>query len=80
MMQKPKKWLKPCNMGTHLRVLSESFQMNTNMTVFRWFSKEIKNIFVLALGMKEASALEGLSTQELHVHTALFATVKVYFL
>ena len=26
-------------MGTHLRVLSESFPMNTNMTGFRWFSK-----------------------------------------
>ena len=25
-------------MGTHLRVLNESFQMNTNMTGFRWFS------------------------------------------
>ena len=25
--------------GTHLRVLSESFPMNTNMTGFRWFSK-----------------------------------------
>ena len=24
-------------MGTHLRVLSESYQMNTNMTRFRWF-------------------------------------------
>ena len=26
-------------MGTHLKVLSESFPMNTNMTGFRWFSK-----------------------------------------
>ena len=26
-------------MGTHLRVLSESFPMNTNITWFRWFSK-----------------------------------------
>ena len=25
--------------GTHLRVLSESYPMNTNMTEFRWFSK-----------------------------------------
>ena len=25
--------------GTHLRVLSESYPMNTNMTVFRWFPK-----------------------------------------
>ena len=33
------KWLKPCHMGTHQRVLSESYPMNTNMTRFRWFSK-----------------------------------------
>ena len=26
-------------MGTHIRVLGESFPMNTNMTGFRWFSK-----------------------------------------
>ena len=26
-------------MGTHLRVLSKSYPMNTNMTGFRWFSK-----------------------------------------
>ena len=35
----PKKWLKPWHMGTHLRVFSESYQINTNMTGFRWFSK-----------------------------------------
>ena len=27
-------------MGTHLRVLSESFQMNTNMTGFGWFIRK----------------------------------------
>ena len=27
------------HVGTHLRVLSESYPMNTNMTGFRWFSK-----------------------------------------
>ena len=26
-------------MGTYLRVLSESYPMNTNTTGFRWFSK-----------------------------------------
>ena len=26
-------------MGTHLRVLGESFPMSTNVTGFRWFSK-----------------------------------------
>ena len=30
--KKPGKWLKPWQMGTHLRVLSESFPMSTNMT------------------------------------------------
>ena len=44
-------------MGTYLRVFSESFPMNTNMTGFRSFSK---NPCVLALRMKVASALEGL--------------------
>ena len=33
------KCLKPWQMGTHVRVLGESFPMNTNMTGFRWFSK-----------------------------------------
>ena len=33
------KLLKPWYMGTHLRVLSESYLMNTNMTGFRWFPK-----------------------------------------
>ena len=45
-------------MGTHLRVLSENFPMNTNMTGFRWFPK---NLCVLVLWTKVASALEGLS-------------------
>ena len=36
MMQKPKK---KKDMGTHLRKLSESFPMDTNMTGFRLFSK-----------------------------------------
>ena len=30
--KKPEKWLKPWHMGTHLRALSESYLMNTNMT------------------------------------------------
>ena len=32
----PEKWLKTWHMGTHLRVLSKSYPMNTNMTGFRW--------------------------------------------
>ena len=37
--KKPEKWMEPCWIGTHLRVLSESYSMNTNMTGFRRFSK-----------------------------------------
>ena len=43
MMQKaPEIWLKSWHMGTHLRVLSESFPMNTNTTGFSWFSKILR--------------------------------------
>ena len=45
-------------MGTHLRVLSESNSMNTNMTGFRLF---FKILCILVLWTKVASALEGLS-------------------
>ena len=37
--KKQKKWLKPWHMGTHLKVLSDSYPMNTNMAGFRWFPK-----------------------------------------
>ena len=43
-------------MGTHMRVLNKSYPMNTNMIGFRWFSK---NLCVLVLWMKVASAFEG---------------------
>ena len=39
------KWPKPWYIGTHLRVLSESYPMNTNMTWFRWFSKIFASLF-----------------------------------
>ena len=45
-------------MGTHLRVLIESFPMNTNMTGLRWFS--ITFVSLQVLWMRVASALEGL--------------------
>ena len=55
-------------MGTHLRVLSESYPMNTNMIGFRWFSKIFAS---LCFGRTlQASALIGLSN--------LFAAVKWY--
>ena len=44
------KWLKSWHMCTHLRVLSERYPMNTNMTGFRWFSTT-----------KVVSTLEGLN-------------------
>ena len=50
-------------MGTHMKVLSKRFPMNTNMTRFRWFSK----IFVL--WTKVASALEGLRGIRWPFHT-----------
>ena len=59
--KKAGKLLKPWQMGTQLRVLSESFPMNTNMTGFRWFSK---NLCILVLWAKVASALEGLSIND----------------
>ena len=43
--------LNPWHMGTHLRVLGETYPMNTNMTGFRIFSK---------IGV--SSTLEGLIT------------------
>ena len=43
--------------ATHLRVLSESYPMNTNMAGFRWFSK---TLCVLVLWREIVSALEGL--------------------
>ena len=45
-------------MGIHLRELSDSYPMNTNMTGFRWFSKTFAS---LNFGKKVASALEGLT-------------------
>ena len=46
--------MKPWHMGTHLRVLGESYPMNTIMTGFRWF------LCILVLRTKVALALEGL--------------------
>ena len=44
-------------MGTHLKVLSESYPMNTNMTEFRCFQKSLPP----CVRTKVISALEGLS-------------------
>ena len=39
-------------MGTHLRVLSESYPMNTNMTGFIWY---IKSLHMFALDKSRLS-------------------------
>ena len=44
-------------MGTHQRVLSESYPMNTNMTGLRWFS----NLLCPYDWTKVVSTLEGLT-------------------
>ena len=47
---------KPWYMGTHLRVLSKGYQMNTNMTGFRWFSKDFVS---LCFGQKSPQHWKG---------------------
>ena len=47
-------------MGTHLRVVSKSYPINTNMTVFKWFSK---NLCILVFWMKVALPLDGLTSR-----------------
>ena len=42
--KKPEKSLKPWHIGTHLRVLSESYLMNGNITGFRCFSKIVESL------------------------------------
>ena len=49
-------WLKPWHMGTHLRVLSQSYPMNTNTTGLRWLSKIFDSLF-----FGWALALDGLN-------------------
>ena len=62
------KCLKSWHMGTHLRVLSESYPMNTNMIGFRWFSKIFAS---LCFGRKVASASEGLKHSSRNKHNIL---------
>ena len=51
-------------MGNHLRVLSESYLMSTNMTGFRWFLK----IFASLCFGRKAFALEGLNHSHLEIY------------
>ena len=43
--KKSENLLEPWHMGTHLRVLSESYVMNTNMTGFRRSSKNFATLY-----------------------------------
>ena len=52
-------------MRIHMRVLSESYPMNTNMTGFRWFKK---NLCIVVLRTEVASTLEGLKIISENVH------------
>ena len=53
-------------MGTHLRVLSKSYPMKTNMTGLRWFSKPLRPFafeksYALALeGFRRSAGMNGL--------------------
>ena len=42
--RKPEKWLKPWQMGTHLRELRESYPMNTKVTKFRCCSNIVASL------------------------------------
>ena len=50
-------------MGTHLKVLSESYPMNTNTTAFRWLSKICASVWTrvarLSIGRVKAGAHRG---------------------
>ena len=52
--KKPEKWLKPWHLGSHMRVLEESYPINTKMTGF-------KILCFLVHWTKVASAMEGLT-------------------
>ena len=50
--------MKPLQVGTHLRELSENYLMNTNMTGFGCFSE---SLCILVLRVKIALVLDGFS-------------------
>ena len=62
-------------MGTHLRVLSESYLMITNMTGFVWFSE---NLCVLVLWTKVALEFEELTIS--HTYKCLVSNRNVLFM
>ena len=62
-------------MGIHLRVLSESYLMNTKMAGFRWLSK---SLCILVLWTKVAFLLEGLSINglKIRIFQAVLGTIQ----
>ena len=64
----PEKLLKPWEMGTHLRVLSQNYPMNINMTGFRCFSKIFES---LCFGRKYPGENKHVKTCFKHVLTCL---------
>ena len=47
MWKKAEKWQKPWHMGTHMRVLSQSYLMNINMAGIRWLSNILVGLGLL---------------------------------
>ena len=52
-------------MFTHLRVVSESYLMNTNMTGFGWLSKTFASV-CFGRKLELSSAFQGLATWDYH--------------
>ena len=75
--EKPTRWLKPRQRGTHLRVLGKSYPINTTWQGLYGF----QNFCVLFLWAKVASALEGLTHSDLRavlVYVVLIWTTYEY--
>ena len=53
---KPERWPKPWHLGTHLKVLSSTYPLNTNMTGLRWFSEIFASV---CFGRKEPQHWKG---------------------
>ena len=83
--KKTEKWLKPWHMGTHLIVLSLSYQMNTNVPGLRCFSKFLspcvldESSFSIGRANKGKGALLSASWQnKKRFHTHVFSTLRAH--
>ena len=72
----PEKLLKPWQMGTHLRVLSESYPKNTNMTGFRWFSTIFESLFFGRKYIQHENGWVGVHEEEVLLLQDWFPTSK----